>query len=97
MDSEDVFVRNSQNEGSAMSSTEFVESAQSIFALMNPEVWIITAADGNRRGGLLATWVRRVSIDPAAPTLAIAIDTNHFTADLITASGTFVAHLVRPD
>ena len=71
--------------------------AQSVFAMTNPEVWIITATDGDRQGGLVATWVRPASIDPDCPSLMIAIDQTHYTADLISASGAFAAHLIRPD
>ena len=80
-----------------MSSTDLPLAAQSVFAMLDPEVWIVTAADGNRRGGLVATWVKQASIDPDAPSLAIAVDNCHFTSELISASGAFAAHLIRSD
>jgi len=39
--------------------------------LVDRELWIITAADKNRRGGLLATWVSTASIDPERPILLV--------------------------
>jgi flavin reductase (DIM6/NTAB) family NADH-FMN oxidoreductase RutF len=65
--------------------------------LVDRELWIITAADGSRRGGLLATWVSAASIDPQRPILLAGIGPNHFTAELVQASRAFAAHLLRPD
>jgi flavin reductase (DIM6/NTAB) family NADH-FMN oxidoreductase RutF len=65
--------------------------------LVDREAWIITAADGARRGGLLATWVSAASIDPERPTLLAGVGPNHFTAELVQASRAFAAHLLRPD
>lgn len=61
------------------------------------EVWIITAASGDRRGGLTATWVSAASIDPARPVLLVGLAPNHFTAQLARESGEFRAHLLQAD
>ena len=60
-------------------------------------MWIITAAVGGRRGGLTATWVSPASIDRERPVLLAGIAPDHFTAELIDASGGFAAHLLRVD
>src|SRR4029450_11193392 len=62
------------------------------------ELWITTAAtrDG-RQGGLLATAVLSVSLDPERPRLLVGITPSHYTAELLDASETFGAHLLRPD
>src|SRR6478609_10965789 len=65
--------------------------------LIDRELWIITAASGGRRGGLLATWVSAASIDPERPILLAGIGPNHFTAELVQSSRAFAAHLLRPD
>jgi flavin reductase (DIM6/NTAB) family NADH-FMN oxidoreductase RutF len=65
--------------------------------LVDRELWIITAADGPRRGGLLATWVSSASIDPERPILLAGIGPNHFTGELVQSSRAFAAHLLRPD
>lgn len=65
--------------------------------LVDRELWIITAAHENHRGGLLATWVSAASIDPERPILLAGIGPNHFTAELVQASRAFAAHLLRPD
>jgi flavin reductase (DIM6/NTAB) family NADH-FMN oxidoreductase RutF len=65
--------------------------------LIDREIWVVTAADGERRGGLVATWVSSASIDQERPVLLAGIAPNHFTAELVQASGAFAAHLLRPD
>jgi len=65
--------------------------------LLDREIWIITAADGDRRGGLVATWVSSASIDRQRPMLLAGIGPNHFTAELVQASRVFGAHLLRTD
>jgi flavin reductase (DIM6/NTAB) family NADH-FMN oxidoreductase RutF len=65
--------------------------------LVDRELWIITAATGDRRGGLLAAWVSAASIDPERPVLLAGIGPNHFTAELVQSSRAFAAHLLRPD
>jgi flavin reductase (DIM6/NTAB) family NADH-FMN oxidoreductase RutF len=72
-------------------------SIDSALRLLDREIWIITAADGPRRGGLLATWVSPASIDPERPVILAALGANHFTADLILSSKAFATHLLRPD
>lgn len=73
------------------------ESAR-VLAGIDREVWVITSQtkDG-RRGGLLATWVQQVSLDEARPALLIALHPDHYTRELIDASGAFIAHLLRDD
>ena len=70
---------------------------EAVFSLVDREVWIVTAADGKRRGGLVATWVSQSSIDPQAPTVAIALATNHFTRELVDRSGAFALHLIASE
>ena len=67
---------------------------EEVFRLINRAVWIVTADDGQRRGGLVATWGSQASIDPQAPMAAIALATNHFTRELIDRSGAFGLHLI---
>jgi flavin reductase (DIM6/NTAB) family NADH-FMN oxidoreductase RutF len=60
--------------------------------LIDREIWIVTAADGNRRSGLMATWVSAASIDCERPVLLTGIGPNHFTAELVQASKADAAH-----
>jgi flavin reductase (DIM6/NTAB) family NADH-FMN oxidoreductase RutF len=74
-----------------------LDQIDSVLRLLDREVWVVTAASGQRRGGLVAPWVAPASIDRERPVLLAAIAPNHFTAELILASRAFAAHLLRPD
>jgi flavin reductase (DIM6/NTAB) family NADH-FMN oxidoreductase RutF len=65
--------------------------------LLNRELWIVTAAAGPRRGGLLASWVSVASIDRARPVLIAGLAPNHFTTELVQSNGSFAAHLLRAE
>ena len=80
-----------------MSSSELAESSQSIFELVDRPIWIVTASDGDRRGGLVATWVNQDLVGPQPPTIVVALAKCHFTAELIEVSRSFAAHLIQPD
>jgi flavin reductase (DIM6/NTAB) family NADH-FMN oxidoreductase RutF len=69
----------------------------SALRLLDREIWIITAADGPRRGGLVATWVSAASIDRERPVLLVGLAPNHFTTELVQSSKAFAAHLLRPE
>jgi flavin reductase (DIM6/NTAB) family NADH-FMN oxidoreductase RutF len=69
----------------------------SILRLLDREIWIVTAAADGRRGGLCATWVSLASIDPQRPVVVAGLAPNHFTAELVSASGCFGLHLLRTD
>lgn len=51
-------------------------------------------ASGLRRGGLAATWVSQASIDAQRPLALIGLAPNHFTCELVDASGAFALHLL---
>ncbi|MEX2174276.1 MAG: flavin reductase family protein [Pirellulaceae bacterium] len=74
-----------------------LDQIDGVLRLLDREVWVVTAADGSRRGGLAATWVSPASIHRERPVLLAAIAPNHFTAELIDASQAFAAHLLRAD
>ena len=68
--------------------------ATGVFERVVREVWIVTAAHGEHRGGLAATFVNPASIVPAMPRVVAGISKAHETWKLIEASGSFAAHLV---
>lgn len=74
-----------------------VSNIDSALRLLDREIWVVTAADGELRGGLLATWVSPASIDRERPVLLIALAPNHFTAELVLKSEAFAAHLLRTE
>jgi flavin reductase (DIM6/NTAB) family NADH-FMN oxidoreductase RutF len=74
-----------------------LDQIDAVLRMIDREVWVVTASDGKRRGGLTATWVQAASIDRVRPVLLAALAPNHFTGELVTASGCFAAHLLRSD
>ena len=55
------------------------------------------STDVPRRGGLVATWVNRASIDSHNPSVVIGVAANHFTSNLIDRSSAFGLHLLLPE
>jgi flavin reductase (DIM6/NTAB) family NADH-FMN oxidoreductase RutF len=77
--------------------TDNLNNIDSALRLIDRDLWIVTAHDGPRRGGLVATWVSVASIDRERPVLLAGLGPNHFTTELVQASRSFAAHLLRPD
>src|SRR4051812_18363617 len=73
------------------------EASAALLARLDRELWVVTARDGVRRGGLVATFVSQASIVPDLPRMLVGVARQHFTWGLIEASGAFALHLVRPD
>lgn len=70
------------------------KTVASLFERVDREVWIVTAAHGGQRFGLVATFVAPASIVPEMPRVIAGIAKTHATWKLIDASGAFAAHLV---
>jgi flavin reductase (DIM6/NTAB) family NADH-FMN oxidoreductase RutF len=68
-------------------------TAASLFARTDRELWLVTAAAGGRRGGLIATFVSQASIVPDLPRVLVGLAKQHHTHGLIEASGAFALHL----
>jgi flavin reductase (DIM6/NTAB) family NADH-FMN oxidoreductase RutF len=65
-----------------------------IYAQLDPPLWLVTAADGDRRGGMIATMVAQASIVTEMPRQLITVDKRHNTHALIEGSGAFALHLI---
>jgi len=65
-----------------------------LFTRTDRELWLLTAAAGSRRGGLIATFVNQASIVPDLPRVVAGIAKQHHTWQLIEASGAFALHLL---
>jgi flavin reductase (DIM6/NTAB) family NADH-FMN oxidoreductase RutF len=72
-------------------------NAADVFALTDREVWIVTARDGERTGGLVATFVNQASIVPELPRVLVGLATQHHTTELVEASGALALHLICTD
>jgi len=58
------------------------------------ELWVVTAAASEKRGGLIATFVNAASIVPEMPRVLLGLAKQHHTWELIEASGNFGLHLI---
>jgi flavin reductase (DIM6/NTAB) family NADH-FMN oxidoreductase RutF len=76
--------------GNAMS----LEGIDRVFARLDRELWLVTAAAGPRRGGLIATFVSQASIVRGMPRVLLGLARQHHTWELIEASGVFALHLL---
>lgn len=70
---------------------------EEVFRLADRPIWLVTAAAGQRRGGLVATFVEPASIDANDPRVVIGLAPNHFTAELVLAGSAFGLHLISID
>src|SRR6185437_14152195 len=69
-------------------------TAAKILGQLDRELWLVTAADGARRGGLIATFVCHASLVESLPRMLVAVARHHHTWKLIEASGAFGLHLI---
>jgi flavin reductase (DIM6/NTAB) family NADH-FMN oxidoreductase RutF len=69
-------------------------AAAALFASLDREVWLVTARAGERRGGLIATFVNQASLSTEQPRVVIGIARQHHTWELIEASNAFALHLL---
>jgi len=70
---------------------------EDVFRLVDRDIWIVTAAAGTRRGGMVATWVSQSSISAERPVVVLGAAPNHFTTELIEKSGRFALHLLHEE
>jgi flavin reductase (DIM6/NTAB) family NADH-FMN oxidoreductase RutF len=87
---------NAEGPAGGMSSAKWpvdLDVVSEIFDQLDRLLWVVTAQAGDRRGGLIATFVSRPSIVPAMPRMLVGLGHRHFTTELIKASGRFVLHL----
>ena len=73
---------------------ETARSIDGVFRALDRELWVVTAAHGAKRGGLVATWISQTSLDSATPRVVAGLAPNHHTTELVLASGAFGLHLL---
>jgi flavin reductase (DIM6/NTAB) family NADH-FMN oxidoreductase RutF len=61
--------------------------------VLDPALWVLTAAHGANKGGLVATFVANASLVPDLPRVIVGIARQHYTRTLIEASHCFALHL----
>src|SRR5579884_862757 len=65
-----------------------------LLSSLDRELWLITAAAGDRQGGLVATFVSPASIVRELPRVLVGLARQHHTWELVEASGAFALHRV---
>jgi flavin reductase (DIM6/NTAB) family NADH-FMN oxidoreductase RutF len=71
-----------------------MDASASLFAQCDRELWLVTAAAGGRRGGLIATFVGQASLVPELPRVLVGLARQHYTWELVEGSGAFALHLL---
>lgn len=71
-----------------------IDAYSDVFGRLDREIWVITACAGERRSGLIATYVSKASLVPTLPRVTIGLATHHFTRELIQESTAFCMHLI---
>jgi flavin reductase (DIM6/NTAB) family NADH-FMN oxidoreductase RutF len=65
-----------------------------VYAQLDSPLWLVTAADGGRRGGFVATTMTQASIVAEMPRQLVTVNKRHNTHSLIEGSGAFAMHLI---
>lgn len=68
-----------------------------LLASLDHELWLVTAQAGDRRGGLIATFVNEASIAPDLPRMVVGLARQHYTWEIVEAAGAFALHLLDQD
>jgi flavin reductase (DIM6/NTAB) family NADH-FMN oxidoreductase RutF len=71
-----------------------VTAAATLFAWLDREIWLLTTASGDQRGGLIATFVSETSIVADLPRVMVSLGKQHRTWELVEASRVFALHLL---
>jgi flavin reductase (DIM6/NTAB) family NADH-FMN oxidoreductase RutF len=74
-----------------------VTATTTLFAWLDREVWLLTAAAAGRRSGMIATFVSPASIVPELPRVIVSLAHTHYTTELVETSGAFALHLLPED
>jgi flavin reductase (DIM6/NTAB) family NADH-FMN oxidoreductase RutF len=69
-------------------------AASTLIAWLDREIWLVTAQAGQRRSGLIATSVSATSHVSELPRMLVGINHQHYTHDLVEASGALALHLL---
>jgi flavin reductase (DIM6/NTAB) family NADH-FMN oxidoreductase RutF len=69
-------------------------AASTLIAWLDRELWLVTSQAGDRRGGLIATFVNPASIVADLPRMLVGLARQHHTWEVVEASGAFALHLL---
>jgi flavin reductase (DIM6/NTAB) family NADH-FMN oxidoreductase RutF len=71
-----------------------IEPFSEVLDKIDRELWLITARDGDRRSGLIATFVSTASLVTTLPRMMVGLAKHHYTHDLVQASNALCMHLI---
>ena len=69
----------------------------SIFRLTNPEIYVVTTAQGDQLAGQVATWVTLATLVPDSPRVIVVLSPHTHTSSLLQASQSFVLNMLADD
>ncbi len=72
-------------------------SPTSIFSLTDHELYVITARDGERVNGQIATWIIPATLVPGHPRIVAVISPRNYTHELIATARRFVVNMLAED
>lgn len=72
-------------------------SIGAVLGKIDHEVFVLTAADGDRRNGQIVVWVVPASIIPQFPRVVVGVGQMTYTCELIQASGKFALNMLGAD
>jgi flavin reductase (DIM6/NTAB) family NADH-FMN oxidoreductase RutF len=70
---------------------------EAVLGKIDHEVFVLTAASGERRNGQIAVWVMPASIIPQLPRVVVGVGQMTYTCELIQASGKFALNMLGVD
>jgi ferric-chelate reductase [NAD(P)H] len=68
-----------------------------VLGKLDSEVFVLTAADGDRRNGQIVSWVVPATIVPQVPRIIVGVGRLNLTRELIERSRTFALNLLGED
>jgi flavin reductase (DIM6/NTAB) family NADH-FMN oxidoreductase RutF len=68
-----------------------------VWRRVDRELWLVSAAAGGRRGGLIASFVMQAALTPELPRVLIGLAVQHQTRTLIEESRAFALHLLAQE
>ncbi len=80
-----------------MSDTFVPSNPSSIFSMTDHELYVVTARDGARENGQIATWIMPATLVPDAPRVVAVLSPMNMTHELIARSGRFVLNMLSVD
>ncbi|MBI5645442.1 MAG: flavin reductase [Ignavibacteriae bacterium] len=80
-----------------MSDSLNAANPSSIFSMTDHELYVVTARDGSRENGQIATWIMPATLVPESPRVVAVLSPMNMTHELIERSGRFVLNMLSID